>query len=132
MNPITGKKRRRSSTRCFLVVLPLILYLGCSVAGTWRVISIEPEGAEFPISRLTLDSRQRFTATGPIDGEVRTRVGTYRSSLGTLRLIPNNGSDESYRASFRWSGTCVLSVRSDAARDSVSATMVQELVGDHD
>lgn len=104
----------------------LLLVVGCNMTGSWRTVSVDPSDAEFPISRLTLNADHRFTATGPIEGETRTRFGTYRMGMASLHLDPVHGEKETYGMSARANGTYQLIWRGSPDKVSVTAVISRE------
>lgn len=104
----------------------LFLVVGCNMTGSWRTVSVDPPDAEFPISRLTLNADQRFTATGPIQGETRTRFGTYRVGFASLQLETADGARETYGVSGRAGGTYELKWRESLGERPVTAVIARE------
>jgi hypothetical protein len=113
-------------TRLAIAFTLTVAAAGCSVAGSWRTVSVEPPEAEFPIERLSLDKQSNFTATGPIHHATRTRVGPYRLAWRTLTLMPADGPAEEYQCGLRLDGRLSLTVRAARASDAVSAVMERE------
>ena len=96
---------------------------GCSIAGSWRVVSTEPPGAPFPVAVLTLDPNNTYTATGSNDARPRTTTGQYRWNGSRLDVLETGKVPRSYQARRRFDGSLVLTYEERGAR--VSATLVR-------
>ncbi len=81
---------------------------GCGLTGTWRTISVRPEGERFPIVSVTFGEHRRFTATSEEDGRWRTSTGRYKWNGLRLVLDPGQGSRQTYRGYRRLDRSLVL------------------------
>jgi hypothetical protein len=96
---------------------------GCSLSGTWRTVSVVPEGERFPIVSVTFDKQHRFTATSEEDARQRTSTGEYKWNGLRLILSPGHGQEQEqkYRGRRRLDGTLVLTHRVPGIR--IKATL---------
>ncbi len=94
---------------------------GCGLTGTWRTVSIMPEGERFPIVSVTFGEHRRFTATSEEDGRQRTSTGRYKWNGLRLVLDPGQGSRQTYRGYRRLDRSLVLLHRRDATK--IKATL---------
>ena len=84
---------------------------GCSLAGTWRTVSVRPEGERFPVASVTFDKHHRFTATSEEEGRPRTSTGEYKWNGLRLILSPGAGREQTYRGRRRLDGSLALTHR---------------------
>jgi len=100
---------KKSAIACFLVVLPCSLPgTGCSLVGTWRTVSVVPEGASFPVEVVTFDESGAYTATLKDNGK-RTVVGRCRAEgLGQVLAVQNDAHPP-YRVGHDANGRLILS-----------------------
>ncbi len=84
---------------------------GCSLAGTWRTVSVRPEGEGFPVASVTFDRQHRFTATSEEEGRPRTLTGEYKWNGLRLILSPVAGREQTYRGRRRLDGSLALTHR---------------------
>jgi len=105
---------------------------GCSVAGTWKTVDIQPHGSPFPISQMTLDEQGKYTATGGFtakgeyDGDPHTTTGTYRRRWSDLHLAPAEGPVLVYRTHRLWDGKLVMTFKPPGGEKSIKAVFVRE------
>jgi hypothetical protein len=101
-----------------------LVFSGCAApAGSWKTVRVEPQGAVFPIERLSLDDRGRFTATGVREDDRRTLTGEYRIRRGRLCLTPDGGEEERYDFARRVDGSLRLQSLDPAFPRPVTATL---------
>lgn len=93
----------------------LALWSGCSLAGTWKTVEVEPDtGAEIPFSMITFDeSNMLYSAAETRDGRTVTSTGAYRWSGQTLTLTPEGTPPRKYKGFLWWGKTLKLTCRVD-------------------
>jgi hypothetical protein len=96
---------------------------GCSIAGSWRTIAVDPPGAPFPVDRVTFDRDDNYTATGSREGETRTSTGRYRWNWFKLDVLEPGGQPRTYSAQRRLDGKLVLTYKE--GRGKVTATLAK-------
>ena len=107
--PATGPVRRRPNNAIRSAVLGLALTtVGCSLAGSWRTVSLDPPGAPFPVDTITLDRDNNYTATWTWDGARRTTTGRYKWNGSTLEVAPPGSLPRKYGARLRADGKLVM------------------------
>jgi len=115
----------RHGTTLALVLL-IAAVSGCSIAGTWKTVSIEPlEAAEdFHFSTVTFGNDNMYTGKAKYDGEEVTSTGRYDWDGMTLKVQPDEGSDRTYQAVLWWGRQLVLKHQQDG--QTVSARMERQ------
>jgi len=111
-------RQRRWIMRCTCSTLALFGTLsasGCSIAGSWQTVSVEPKGFPFPLEAITLNSDNQYTATWQNDGRRRTTTGQYRWNGRSLELARNGFSPRKYRTTRRWDGKLVMHFKQNDA-----------------
>ena len=73
-----------------LALLGLSLVGGCTLAGTWRAVDIDPPDAIGVIRTMTFDG-QRFTATTEDGAKLRTTTGAFEWNGSRLTLRTSGG-----------------------------------------
>lgn len=73
-----------------LTLLGLSLVGGCTLAGTWRAVDIDPPDAIGVIRTMTFDG-QRFTATTEDGTKLRTTTGAFEWNGSRLTLRTSGG-----------------------------------------
>ena len=96
---------------------------GCSIAGSWRVVSTNPPGAPFPAQVVTFDRNNSYTATGPEEDGGVTSTGQYRFNWFNLDILEPGNMPRTYRARRQLNGALVLTYEQRGAK--VSATLVK-------
>lgn len=96
---------------------------GCSIAGSWRTIAVDPPGAPFPVDRVTFDRGNSYTATGSREGEIRTSTGHYRWNWFKLDIMEPGRLPRTYSARRRLDGTLMLTY--EEGRGKVTATLAK-------
>ncbi len=110
--------------RTFLMLfLPLfaVAGTGCSIAGSWQRVAVDPPGAPFPIDHVTFDRNDNYTATWSHDGRPRTSTGRYHWNGFKLDVAQEAKMPRSYRARLRLDGKLVLTYEEGGAK--VMATL---------
>ncbi len=69
---------------------------GCSIAGSWKTIDIDPPGRMFPVETITFDQDHNYTATWSQDGETRTTLGRYQWNGFRLDVLQPGNRTRSY------------------------------------
>jgi len=71
---------------------------GCSLAGTWKRVSVQPDDAPFPFAYITFDDKDQFTATQSVDTashtDSHTVTGTYKWGWRRLILSPTDPQEQ--------------------------------------
>ncbi len=99
---------KRSARALIGAVGCVLVGAGCSVAGSWRLVSVDPPGAPFPIESLTLDARDQYTATCIQAGRVRTETGEYQWNGRSLSVRAEGMGGRTYPAKLQPGGHLVL------------------------
>ena len=87
-----------------------------SLTGSWRTVSVTPQGKQFPIASVTFDKHYHFTATSQEDEGQRTCTGTYKWNGFRLVLDPSDWQRRSYPGRRRLDGTLALTHTAKAAK----------------
>lgn len=109
----TGSLPRRQGLRVlrfFVVLICLVECGGCSIAGSWKTIAVDPPGMPFPIERMSFDRDHNYTATFLYEGESRTSTGQYRWNGFTLDVMQAGKTSQSYRVERHLNGKLVLTL----------------------
>lgn len=101
-------RRSTALITCIALFWGVLTLAGCSIAGTWRTISVKPEQAQFPVTIVTFDKNGGFTATANYEGRPRTSTGQYKWNGTRLIVLPDNGSKRVYRGRLRTDGDLQL------------------------
>lgn len=96
---------------------------GCTIAGSWRTIAIDPPGAPFPVDRVTFDRGNNYTASGSQEGEIRTSTGRYRWNWFKLDVMEPGRLPRTYSARRRLDGKLMLTY--EEGRGKVTATLAK-------
>ncbi len=100
-----------------LTTMPLAFaVVGCSLAGSWRVIATDPPGAPFPVSVVTFDRDHNCTSTWSQAGGARTSVAQYRWNGFNLKIMEAGRLPLTYRARRSLGGGLVLTYRKNDAK----------------
>ena len=86
----------------------LALMSGCSIAGTWRTVSVDPPGASFPVDTITFDQNHNYTATWAQAGKSRTTLGQYRWNGSRLEVVRPGNQAQTYKASVGLDGRLTM------------------------
>lgn len=96
-----------SKTHIAYSILALVFLglIGCSIAGTWRTIKVQPDPpGGYPISRITFDDHaMTFAATTERDNETVISEGQYDWDGFHLTLKPKDKPERNY-SGFLWWG----------------------------
>lgn len=114
--------------RCLsgLLVASLLLFAGCSIAGTWKTVSVEPQDMadKFMFSSVTFGDDGTYSATAKYEGQESTSTGKYEWSGTELDIDPDNGDAREYDGYLRMDGKLVLKHEHDGK--SMTATLQKE------
>ncbi len=111
---------RRTLIVLFLPVCALV-GTGCSIAGSWKRVAVDPPGVPFPVDHVTFDRDDNYTATWSHEGRARTSTGRYHWNGFKLDVMQEEGLPRSYRGRLRLDGTLVLTYEERGAK--VTATL---------
>ena len=89
---------------------------GCSIAGSWERVSVDPPGAPFPVDHVTFDRASNYTSTWTQDGEPRTNTGAYRWNGRQLKVASPGHEPRIYRGRLRLDGRLVLTYEEGGAK----------------
>lgn len=109
---------------CWL--LPVALFGGCTVTGTWERVSTEPPNVPFPVDELTLSADRTYTARWEHDGREYYSSGTYEHRHGKLRIAESGRMPREYGARIRFDGRLELSM--PVNKDAVKAVLRRKLL----
>lgn len=101
----------------------LLQALGCSIAGSWRTVAVDPPGALFPVEVVRFDGANTYTSTGVYGGEKRTTTGRYEFNGFKLDITEGDRLPRSYGARLRLDGKLVLTLREGDAK--MTATLAK-------
>ena len=90
-----------------IVAAVVVLTGGCSLTGSWRVVSTSPRDQTFPFSTVTF-AEDRYTATGEDGDDGRTSTGTFRWNGRQLTIHPADGGERVYPGRKTVGGRLVL------------------------
>ena len=96
---------------------------GCTIAGSWRTIAVDPPGAPFPVDRVTFDRDNNYTASGSQEGEICTSTGRYRWNWFKLDVMEPGRLPRTYSARRRLDGRLVLTYKE--GRGKVTAILAK-------
>jgi len=118
----------RASIVCFAVFGPLVGLCGCSVAGSWQVVSTDPPQVPFPVETVSFDGRHRYVATESSKQGPKTSSGLYRLKGSQLEIREIGKTPRTYRVRRRWDNTLVLTYEENGY--AVSATLQRRTAPD--
>jgi hypothetical protein len=101
---------------------------GCSLAGSYKTVAVDPPGLPYPIDRMSFDRNQRYTATWSHGGRTRTSTGQYRWDGSTLEVVESGRKPLSYQMRRRLDGKLVLTF--GKGDGTVSAILVRDQDGE--
>ncbi len=101
----------------------IVALCGCSITGSWRIVSTDPPDAPFPVEVLTFDPDNNYTATGPEGARPRTSTGQYQLKGSKLEILEGGRMPRVYRARRKGDTTLVLTYEEQG--DRVTATFVR-------
>lgn len=81
---------------------------GCSIAGSWRTVTIDPPGVPFPLQHVAFDREHNYMASWTESGRSRTSTGRYNWNGFTLRVWQEGNLPRKYGARRRLDGRLVL------------------------
>ena len=90
--------KRHSHTTVGLTLV-LLVGSGCSLTGTWKTVSVQPQDAvgKFPISMVTFDeNNMTYTAPSIYQGKTVTSTGKYDWNGMRLRIMPEGKPERTY------------------------------------
>lgn len=108
MNDTFKRRLVRTCAGTTLALLSALSATGCSLAGSWQTVSVEPLGLPFPLEAITLDNDNNYTATWAHDGQRRTTTGRFKWNGRSLELARQGFSPRKYRAKKRLDGKLVM------------------------
>lgn len=111
----------RRVTRAVVSAVCLASLSGCTIAGTWKTVSVDPPGSGFPVDTITLGRDKNYTLTWEQAGRFRTALGEYRWDGFRLDLLWPGIAPQSYDASLGLDGTLTLTYGTGGSK--ISATL---------
>ena len=138
-----ASRRQRTSRRSASAAATaacLLQALGCTIAGSWRTVAVDPPGALFPVEVVSFDGANAYTSIGLFGGKRRTTTGRYGSTRRTgsppsgstfsvsvngfkLDITEGDRMPRSYGARLRLDGKLVLTLREGDAK--MTATLAK-------
>ncbi len=118
-----GQRTWRRPATAAVVAACLLPALGCSIAGSWRTIAVDPPGALFPVETVRFDGANTYTSTGLFHGEKRTTSGRYHFNGFKLDITEGDRLPRSYGVRLRLDGKLVLTLREGDAK--ITATLAK-------
>jgi len=94
---------------------------GCSIAGSWRTVTIDPPGVPFPLEQVTFDREQNYTASWTENEQPRTSTGQYSWNGFSLKVMQEGSLPRKYAARRRLDGRLMLTYAEGEGR--VKATL---------
>jgi len=101
----------------------IVALCGCSITGSWRMVSTDPPEVPFPVEVLTFDPDNNYTATGPKGATPRTTTGQYQLRGSKLEILEAGKMPRVYRARRTGDNTLFLTYEEQGAR--ATATFVR-------
>lgn len=111
----------RRETRAFVCLACLASLSGCTIAGTWNTVSVDPPGAGFPVDTITFGRGKNYTMTWEQAGRSRTALGKYRWDGFRLEVLRPGLAPRSYDASLGLDGMLTLTYGTGGSK--ISATL---------
>ena len=99
---------------------------GCSLAGSWRIVSVDPPGMPFPVDTVTFDRNQNYTATRRHEGKTHTSTGQFHWDGFTLDVMQPGTVPRTYGARLRLDGNLVLTNRQGETKAVAILTRTHE------
>ena len=97
---------------------------GCSINGSWQLVTMDPPGVPFPLDIVTFDEDHGYTATHTQKGEPITTTGRYQwNGRNRLEIAQEGRQPLTYRAKRRFDGTLVLTFQE--GDNKVTATLAK-------
>ncbi len=118
-----GQRNSPRPATAALTAACLLQALGCSIAGSWRTVAVDPPGAPFPVEAVRFDAANTYTSTGTYGGERRTTTGRYDFNGFKLDITEGGRLPRSYAARLRLDGKLVLTLREGDAK--MTATLAK-------
>jgi len=117
---------KRSITVVATVVLAIIIG-GCSIAGTWKTVKVEPEGTMHgsPFQMVTFTEDGQYSASHQYGEDLRTSAGKYKWDGMKLTVMPAEGEERVYPGHWNmFTGHLVLSHQAEG--EKVTATLEKQ------
>ncbi len=108
----------------FATVISLLALSGCSIAGSWKTVQVDPPWVPFPVETMTLDPDNNFTTTWNQNGADRTATGRYKWNGRTLEIARQGFEPRVYQARLRMDGKLVMTLEQNNAK--VTATLERQ------
>ncbi len=119
---------RGTVTRAAVLALVLAACVGavagCSIAGSWKRIAVDPPGVPFPVDYVTFDHNDNYTATWTYEGKTRTSTGRYHWNGFSLEVLQTGSQPRKYRARRQLDGKLVLTYEEGAAKATATLQRV--------
>jgi hypothetical protein len=110
-----------------IAMMPVLLVVGltgCSVTGTWKAKSMEPQQHGFSIAEMTLNNDGTYSAVSSYDGKKESASGTYTYDDGVLSVTTPKGEKRTYDIAIRQLGK-VMEVSGEAHGHEITTTLVK-------
>ena len=117
----TGRRRYGKTVGNVSIALCLLAFFGCSIAGSWQRVAVDPPGVPFPLDHVTFDRDNNYTATWSQQERARTSTGRYKWNGFKLDIMERGSMPRTYRANLRMDGRLVLTYQERGAK--VAATL---------
>lgn len=101
--------------RCAMAMFCLTMLCGCSIAGSWKTVRIDPEDKadSFAFSSVDFDTDGKYSAVVKYGGKSRTTSGKYEWNGFNLKIMPRDGDARDYRGEMWWGKTLKLHHKAD-------------------
>ena len=90
--------------------------MGCSLAGSWETVSVDPPTVPFPVDHITFDTHNNYTASWTQDGSPRTGTGEYQWNGFTLDVVQGYTLPRTYKTRKRLDGTLEMTYEQGGAK----------------
>lgn len=105
--------RWRRSLACLVCLFGLT---DCTIAGSWKTVSVDPPGASVPVDSITFDKSHNYTASWQQAGKSRTTLGEYRWNGFRLNVVRPGNQPETYGARIGLDGKLTLTYGTGASK----------------
>ncbi len=99
---------------------------GCSIAGSWKTVAVDPPDARFPLDHVTFDRDNNYTATWSENGKTRTATGQYQWNWSKLEIVQTGRPARAYRTRHLLDGRLVLTFDESGAKASATLERVDK------
>jgi hypothetical protein len=98
-----------------MAVFCLAMLTGCSIAGSWKTVRIDPSDMadSFAFSSVDFDKDGKYSAVVKYGGKSQTNSGKYEWDGFTLTITPREGDEREYRGELWWGKTLKLHHKHD-------------------